>query len=162
MTAVLTDLGRRLRFNDGAMLRMLTADFRPEDWMRRPGADGGNSPHWIVAHLAASRRRVRRKLGDAVPEESWERLVATGHKPEPVHELPPVEVLLADFGESGGVLERLLATLTEDEASAPWGSEFPDGSKSLSGGLHFFHFHESYHLGQLGLIRRLCGKPGFV
>ena len=36
----------------------------------------------------------------------------------------------------------------------------PDGSATVAGALGFLAWHESYHLGQLGLLRRLAGKPG--
>ena len=29
-------------------------------------------------------------------------------------------------------------------------------------GARYLHFHEAYHLGQLGLLRRLCGLPRFA
>jgi hypothetical protein len=39
---------------------------------------------------------------------------------------------------------------------------FPDGSSTLQGGAHFLHFHETYHIGQTALLRRLAGKPGAI
>jgi hypothetical protein len=52
-------------------------------------------------------------------------------------------------------------TITPEQAAMDF-REFPWGTKDLSGGMHFLHFHESYHLGQIGLIRRMAGRPGLI
>jgi uncharacterized damage-inducible protein DinB len=38
----------------------------------------------------------------------------------------------------------------------------PDGSDTVAGVLHFLYFHETYHLGQLGLLRRMNGLDPFA
>ena len=44
--------------------------------------------------------------------------------------------------------------------AADFRRKFPDGSATIAGGTHFLYLHETYHLGQLGLIRRQSGKSG--
>ena len=34
------------------------------------------------------------------------------------------------------------------------------GGTTVADGVQFMHFHESYHIGQLGMLRRICGKAG--
>jgi uncharacterized damage-inducible protein DinB len=162
MTDALAALARRFRFNE-QLLAVETSGFEPEDWARRPGEQGGNTAHWILGHVTQSRRMIARRLGAELHQESWERLVGLKSKPEGRQDYPAVERLLADLRASGEFLERRCAELGESEARAEWGPRaFPDGSRTLEDGLHFLYFHETYHLGQIGLIRRICGKPGFA
>ena len=50
------------------------------------------------------------------------------------------------------MLGRKLTELIPKNADADWGAKFPDGSRSLGEGLHFDYFHETYHVGQMGLL----------
>ena len=161
MTASLTDLARRLRFHEG-VLAATTAGFAAADWAHVPSAKGGNTPHWILGHLAGTRRFLARQLGAAVPEEPWEALFAYGAGPAGTAGYPDPGALAADFAAIGARIYARLAELTEAEAAAEWGGSFPDGSHTLEGGAAYLHFHEAYHLGQLGLLRRLLGHPGLV
>jgi hypothetical protein len=70
--------------------------------------------------------------------------------------------LAADFKAGGAPLADRLAALTPEEAAVPWEHPFPDGSQDVGGAASFFHFHEVYHLGQLGLLRRMLGKERFA
>ncbi|MCH9008517.1 hypothetical protein IIA29_11025 [candidate division KSB1 bacterium] len=37
-----------------------------------------------------------------------------------------------------------------------------DEKETVGEKLSFLHFHETYHLGQIGLLRRLAGKEGVI
>jgi uncharacterized damage-inducible protein DinB len=50
--------------------------------------------------------------------------------------------------------------VTAEQLAKPLGRTLPDGSDTIAGALRFLAWHEAYHLGQLGLFRRLAGKPG--
>jgi len=158
---VLADLARRFRFNQN-VLAATTGGFAPDDWGSAPGARGGNTPHWILGHLAATRRFLARKLGVELEVEPWEALFAMKSKPEGTAGFPAPAALAADFAATGERLCARLVELTAAEAAAEWGGSFPDGGHTLAGGASFLSFHEAYHLGQIGLARRLRGHPGFA
>ncbi len=64
-----------------------------------------------------------------------------------------------------GVGERIAARLpllTPAQLDAPAPGSFPGGDPSVLGALAFLSLHESYHLGQLGYLRRLLGREGVV
>ena len=161
MTAYWNVLGDRFFFNRQTLMRIVEV-FEPDDWAKRPVAAGGNDAHWILGHLVLSRRYLLRKLGEELPKDPWEEGFNMGAKPAGTEGYPPPGALLEDFHALGKRLSERLGAMTPEEAREPWGSSFPDGSDTLAGGALFLHFHETYHLGQLGLIRRLLGKPGFV
>jgi len=162
MTQVLAALARRFRFNE-QLLKVATEGFGPEDWARPPAPSGGNCAHWILGHVTQSRRMALRRLGVELAREPWEELVGMHSKPVGTAGFPPVAALQGEFSARGAELARLLAELGQGEAEAAWGGKpFPDGSRSVNDVLHFLYFHETYHLGQIGLLRRIAGKPGFV
>jgi uncharacterized damage-inducible protein DinB len=157
------DLARRLRFNE-KLLAVETAGFTPEDWHLRPSAQGGNDAHWILGHVTQGRRMLARILGAAIETAPWEHGFGMNAKPDGTHAgYPDPAELARDFSASGERLEALLGDLTSERADSTWrGRPMPDGSQTLGDVLHFLYFHETYHLGQIGLLRRLAGKPGFA
>lgn len=154
-----TNLGDRYNFNRSTIERLVEG-FGPEDWDRPASESGGNTAHWIVGHLAVARRSVLRRLGRDVQQADWEEVFGMKAKPTGTSGYPAPEVLLADIHASGEQLTAALAELTPEQAAEEWGSPFPDGGTTLADGVQFMHFHESYHLGQLGLLRRISGKQG--
>ena len=48
--------------------------------------------------------------------------------------------------------------LVPEHLAKPLGRALPDGSDTLGGAIRFLVWHEAYHLGQLGMLRRLAGK----
>jgi DinB superfamily len=154
----LVPLSRRLTFNE-SFLDKLTADFHDGEWLVRQGE--GNHAQWLLGHLAATRRWALRELGQLSEQEPWEQHFGMGSHPTPLGDDIAPALLRESFMKTGHALVKHLATLDEAAANAPF-RKFPDGSDTLAGGMHFLHFHESYHLGQLGLIRRLLGKPGLI
>jgi len=154
----LAQLSRRFTFNE-ALLDRITADFEDGDWLARPGE--GNHAQWLLGHLAATRRWALREMGQTSEHEPWEQHFGMGARPTPLSDDIAPAMLREVFVKTGQVLAQHLATLDDAAVAAPF-RKFPDGSNTLSGGLHFLHFHESYHLGQIGLIRRLVGRPGAV
>ena len=63
-------LARQFAFDD-QFIGVITAGFEPEHWTIRPG-DAANSAHWILGHLAVSRRFLTRLAGAELPREDWE------------------------------------------------------------------------------------------
>ena len=59
-------------------------------------------------------------------------------------------------------MSELFPNITDEAAAEPAAQPMPDGSDTVAGVLHFLHFHETYHLGQLGLLRRMNGLDPFA
>jgi len=67
-----------------------------------------------------------------------------------------------DIQQTSQRLGERLSGLTSGDLAAPHGEPFPQADESLSGWLHFSLWHDSYHVEQLGLIRRILGKDGLA
>lgn len=158
MSTPLAPLGARFEFNSG-LFGMLADGLDEADWGFRPEG-GGNTPHWVLGHLAVSRRSLRRQLGDDLPPESWEQGFGRGTAGDLADDAPTTERLARDFVGSGEKLAELLGAVDAEGAASTWEAGFPDGSTTLEGGCHFMYFHEAYHLGQLGYARAGRGKGG--
>ncbi|MHC5210599.1 MAG: DinB family protein [Planctomycetota bacterium] len=154
----LKPLADRLAFND-RFLDQLIEGFTETDWLHRAGQ--ANHPQWLLGHLAATRRWALRLLGLATEEESWEAHFGQGTPPSAQGDDIAPELLREAFLKAGERLREHLSSATQEQIDAPF-REFPDGSRTMGGGVHFLHFHEAYHLGQIGLLRRVTGKPGLV
>ena len=158
MSTPLAPLGARFQFNSG-LFGMLADGLDEADWGHRP-AGGGNTPYWVLGHLAVSRRSLRRQLGDDLAVEPWEAGFARGSGGGVDDDAPTTERLSHDFVVSGEKLGGLLGAVDADTGASTWEAGFPDGSTTLEDGCHFLYFHETYHLGQLGYARAGRGKGG--
>lgn len=154
------DLARRYAFGSG-VLKGVTEGFEGDDWFHRAGE--GNHAQWLVGHLAMARRTlVRTAGGDVCAAEAWEALFDMKARPTAESDAVPVADLLAAFHDAGERLASTLKALAPEKAAETLHHALPDGSDDVGGFAHFMHFHESYHLGQLGLLRRSLGKPGLI
>jgi len=82
-----------------------------------------------------------------------------GTKVADVLELPPIDDLLAYWVAVSAHLSDGLALLPDEALAEPMPMRFPiEGDTRLSV-LAFFVQHDSYHVGQLALLRRQLGLP---
>jgi hypothetical protein len=155
----LESLASRFRFNEKAIGATL-ADFTESDWTHRIH---GSTSHafWLLGHIAASRRGLLRGCGVEKAKATWEASFVRGTHPGAKDGVTP-DALVADIAESGDALAARFAAITPEQAEAPYARTFPDGSSTVEGAAHFLFWHETYHLGQLGLLRRACGKAGLA
>lgn len=120
---------------------------------------GGNCANWLVGHLLVYRDRVHQLLG--LPP-AW---------PEALGEVGPYQrggdgtlaaprslaELLAALRASQEAVIPALEALTPARLAEPASKD-----QSVAGQLGFLAFHEGYHAGQAGLLRRVLGKPGAI
>ena len=119
-----------------------------EEEARLTPQGGGNSMYWVARHILSTRDRF---------------FPALGQKPVLTSDAPSFEELKAAFGESQDRLVNGLRSLTEEKlaADAPFS---PTGGplRPLGEFLLTSAFHEAYHTGQLGILRRVLGKEGVM
>ena len=76
----LADIPARLKHNR-LYLKLLVRGFNEEDWLRSP-AEGLSNALWVLGHLAWGRMTLLRRLGEELPEESWEDQFSIGSRVE--------------------------------------------------------------------------------
>ena len=155
----LDGLTHGFRFNE-KVLGGVISGLEGEDWLRRACPESSHA-YWVLGHLAVSRRSLLRGLGKDIPQEPWEASFARSSKAGEALSVVP-SALEEDFRSSGMLLQDLLGSLDEKEALSAYVRKLPDGAQTKEGAARFYLWHESYHLGQLGILRRICGKPGLA
>jgi hypothetical protein len=125
----------------------------------------GNSVNWIVGHVLANRDAVHRLLGlDPAWGDGSERYVRGSEPITDPSDAVRLDSLLARLRFSqravaaaldaaGDTLLTAAPQAQAPQAQAPGVEDSPPAGLQLA----FLAFHESYHAGQLGLLRRLLG-----
>ena len=153
-------LARQFAFGD-SFLKVIVEDFSLPHWDKSAGG-GTNSAHWILGHLAVSRRFLARLVGAELEKEDWEATFDMGADFGVTEDSPSPPELFTRFISAGKVLRATLEGLDEEGCERELKRPFPDGSKTAAGAARFLQNHELYHFGQIGLIRSLCGLPPFA
>jgi len=143
------------------VIEMNLSGITHEESLQAP-AGGGNCPNWIAGHLLGGRGRILALLGgQPVLSDDEVQPYRRGAKGFVPTEALPFERLTTGLQASGKeILERLgslpAGSLEEeiDPSLFPVPPEVPTRGALVS----FLLFHESYHAGQLGLLRRALGK----
>jgi len=127
-----------------------------EDSVARARA-GGNSFNWVLGHIVASRNDIFALFGQPPVWNEAEAApyVRGSHELDP-SAARPIAAILAELDRSQKQLLAHLERLTAAELAAAHGDS-PMGKQ-----LAFLQFHETYHVGQTGLLRRLAGKEGVI
>ncbi len=146
----------------GLMQRLLSEV--DETRFQRPLVEGGNSPAWILAHLAVVNDYCLKNLGEQriLPAE-WHKRFRPGAAPKDDPSPMPTKTELMETLEKG---RRLIceAVLKADPArmDQPQTSDFFKDSPVKTIGdviAHLMTTHIAFHLGQISAWRRLEGKP---
>jgi hypothetical protein len=154
------NLVRLFQFIQMTLSRLLT-DVTPEESLREVGPDG-KCINWIVGHVIFARGKL---LGILGREPEWYKSITAVYGEQGVgtftvkaaKPLPDLQRLLDQS------LETLSETFLKMGAAL---NELCDQLPHVSQGgtvadrVGSFACHEAYHAGQIGLMRRLLGKPG--
>ncbi len=159
MLAVLESAANAFALGDRFVDR-LVGDFTDDDWAVRDAA--GHDPRWILGHLAAVRTRVTAMMGLPAIPAPWATAFGRGTSPADLPADLDMREIIAAFHAAGEAIGGGWEGLTGEALAAPLGRTLPDGSDTVGGALRFLAWHEAYHLGQLGIFRRLAGKPGLA
>lgn len=136
------------KFNAGVFFTNLE-DISHADSITLPPADC-NTINWIVGHIVATRDSILKLLNEeGLCEESDRELYGRGTKLTDTAQAVSLDTLKERYQRSQ---EMILAGL---EALSGKNDEKSEGVVVQLAG---FGFHEAYHIGQLGVIRKLIGK----
>lgn len=149
----------RTAFGGNVRLLELNAAGLTEELAAKRPASGVASAAWIVGHLVATRRRILKLLGGQPAEDpAWEQHYARGGPGSPAH--LDWAALVEAFRATDPALKAAFQDLADWDRptlNPALGTEQP-----LEQVLAFLFMHESYHLGQIGLVRKLHGLPGAI
>ena len=119
---------------------------------------GGNCLNWVLGHIVATRNQVLKLLNkEPILSEEEAALYKRGSPPvtDGARALP-LERLMSDLDLSQKLIVAGLKEASESDLMSRAGNE------TVGRQLALLHFHEAYHAGQAGLLRRLAGKEGAI
>lgn len=122
---------------------------------RRPN-DHTNSLAFIACH-ALDARFYLMKLAGHERTNPWQSLFDAATDIATMKEFPPLYEVLAEWDELHEATLEVLAEMTPAELDAESDARFPTDDRSILGGIAFLAFHEAYHVGQMGLVRKYFG-----
>jgi len=143
------------------VLKANVGDITQEESLMQP-EPAGNCINWVLGHILVYRCRLLRGLGsEAIWDEAdykiYERHEAPLTRPE---DAKPVTELWAGLDETLARLESAFSKLTPERLAevAPFIQDDEPGG-TFESALTVFAFHDAYHSGQTGVLRRIIGKP---
>jgi uncharacterized damage-inducible protein DinB len=152
--AALAPIAFIFQANDG-LIRQTLSDLPAEALWKQPGAQG-NSIMWIVGHITQTRAGLLALLGERV-STGWGELFRRGAQRQDHSVYPEPQAIKAKGVELMNQLREKLATITEDELAAPVTAVKLPNVATVGDALAFFAFHEAYHVGQLGYVKKALG-----
>jgi len=127
-----------------------------EEAQRRLEA-GGNSITFLAAHLIDTRHFLVSRLGKPL-FNPVARYLADVRSIDEIHELPSLDEVRPSWVAIGAHLQSVLHGLTAAELSQPSNHRFPLSDGTRLGLIAYLVQHDSYHLGQIGFLRRQLAK----
>jgi len=114
-----------------------------------------NSIGFLACHVLHARYYLGSFMG-LEPLNPFQEMFDSAHD---VNDLavPPLEELRSAWRELSAQLEGRLPELSEAELDRDAGQEFPVGDGTVRGAVAFLVQHESYHIGQMALLRKCFG-----
>ena len=149
-------LAEMLRLNSRLFHNCLN-DLTDEQAQRRP-SDSCNSAVFVAAHLVESRHYILKTLG-AERENPLERYTGGWKSIEQITEWPTLDAIRSGWTAVSAALADRLAAITPTELDTSITTQMPLETRTALGMLTFLVQHDSYHVGQLSLLRKYAGLP---
>jgi uncharacterized damage-inducible protein DinB len=112
----------------------------------------------VLGHILVGRNKVLRFLGEP-PIWGDEHITRYETGSEPIttdDQALPLEKLLSDLDQSQECIRAALEITSSEDLAAK--VEFRGSERPLGQVLSGLHWHETYHTGQLEILRQLAGK----
>ena len=153
MHSAVQPLASILSLNQRLLLNCL--DGMSEEQARQRSGDS-NSAAFLAVHLVDARIHLLNGLGTEMPHPFGDRLRDVTRIDEMAW-YPSLDQVRAAWNDVSVRLDARLAQLTADDLSKESPAQFPIGDRTLLGMIAFLTQHDSYHVGQVSLLRRAAG-----
>jgi uncharacterized damage-inducible protein DinB len=118
----------------------------------------GNSVAFLASHLTDTRHFLAMRIGQPLANP-LARYVVDARSIEDIREWPSLAEIRAAWLGISAHLQAVLGSLAREDLDRPNADRFPLTDGTQLGLIAFLVQHDSYHLGQVGFLRRQCGKP---
>jgi len=156
MNVQMQPLVETITLNTGLFLNCL--DGVNDETARRRVSDTANNMAFVALHLIDARCYLARSMGGDA-RHPFEDLVKDANRIDDLSRFPKVEELCSAWKEASLSLRQSLEALTDEDLAEEIDQPFPVSEKTKRGMVTFLIHHDSYHLGQLALLRKQLGLP---
>ena len=133
---------------------------KPEELWTRPTPQS-NPMLWLLGHMVTARAALLRSLGDDFDTGLGD-LFTRGAQLQDASVYPTREKILDVSRELNARLYARLATVTDTALAQPATRAFTPAVQTGRDQLAFLVMHDTYHVGQLGYVRKALGYEGVV
>jgi uncharacterized damage-inducible protein DinB len=115
---------------------------------------------FVAIHVVEARHFICTLVGGTSPRPFLDRFDGVSHA-DAIRDYPALEEILQAWDRLSANLDEALSRVEDEAIDAPTTHDyrFPIADPTVNGSLAFMLQHESYHLGQLALLRKLVGLP---
>jgi DinB superfamily len=159
-----TLLGRQFTLNSRLYVNVLDGISEKEGLYRID--DKTNHLNWIAGHLLAMRCRSLNRSGVGCSATAFAAIYSDMDAPPPANRMidtgvqyPPLSELLLEWQNMSEAFIQSVLKLPEDLWNKDIGFVTPIDGRTLIDSFAFTALHESFHIGQMSIIRKALGKP---
>jgi uncharacterized damage-inducible protein DinB len=117
-----------------------------------------NHIKWIAGHLVNSRIAMINRVSGGTADEVYTAQFGRGNSLDVNASYPPIEEITGKWNETATTIGDQLTNMPEEVLISPAPFKAPIADETMRGALSFLLSHESYHIGQLSILRKLVGK----
>ena len=146
------------------MLHKNVGDLSQEESLAQP-EQGGNCLNWVLGHITRTRNMALASMGQKspYPMADFDPYDERTGVPLTRENALPIDELRRRYQAMQEPLLRAIGGMSPDVlASQPPRNMTGDPNETVGSNLATFAFHESYHVGQTGVLRRVAGKLGVI
>jgi hypothetical protein len=121
-------------------------------------SDHNNPVSWLAVHTVWARYNICAMLGKPPAKNPYDGLFENFKPFDPNYKYAPLTDVKAEWQKATDLLKEALATVTEEHLAADCPLKSPIGDFTFGGTIAFLAQHESYDIGQLGLLKKYLTK----
>ena len=145
----------QFKFNS-MILSLGTSDLKNEDAGHRLRKGEGSSMTYLMGHLLSSRYGLLKMLG-AGDENPYAEQFGRNAEPRDTSDYPDISEFSQAWSALSDSFHASLESATDEQLLAPAPEGFPTEDQTMRGAISFLCWHESYHVGQIGVLRTELG-----
>jgi hypothetical protein len=120
--------------------------------------DHVNHMKFIAGHILNTRVNFLTQLTGGQPDTSYVEKFGRGVKIDPNGDYPPLSEITSKWNTTANGIGTGIANAPEEMLAAKSPIAAPIADDTMRGLFAFLISHEAYHIGQLGLLRKMIGK----
>src|SRR6478672_8514256 len=156
---MLQPLALIFKLNNNLIARSLDGLSDEEIWRQLSGS--GNPIAWILGHLTEARAGLLSEMGASF-DYGWNRAFRRGSMLSDRGGYPSRDGIEGAWHATHAAMRDAFSSLTPDRLNAPVTRRPVPLVETLADLIGFCGFHESYHVGQIGFIRKQLGHSSIA